>query len=489
MHWNKIPHKFIPRENQKIAIDNAVKGFTDVGFHGLFLEMSLGKTKSSLNAAEVLSHYDAVDRIVIVCPKAIMSVWTDQVPEHTHIESVPFVWENKKTNKYQNGLKNLLSEKMPILIVRLEMFQKKNETLKEFLQQYFEKPTLVILDESSKIKNVDTNRTPRLIEYTRGSAYRTILTGTPWTESPLDVFSQFEFLQEGFWYNFKGEWKPSVLKKHWYIFRSRYAVMQEMRVSEGRSFKVVVGTRRTEEIAKKIAPYITQQKKDEWADLPAKIHQVLHVDMDKEQAKAYADMRDKLVLQHGDEILTASNAAVLLTRLRQIAGGFFPETGEPIAKSIAGIDLLLEDVSEYSGKVIIASSYIAEIKGIVAALSKEYGKEAVTTYYGGTVDRDAELERFKDGDARFLVLNPQSGAYGLNLQFCSLMYLYSRPFSYEQNAQLEDRIHRPGMTGSAVYKDIVHKRTVQEKVLKAVAKKKDLVKEFDRLTVKEFLTL
>jgi SNF2 family DNA or RNA helicase len=383
-------------------------------------------------------------------------------------------WENKKTKKHKAELESLFSHEFPILIVRLEMYQKKNDALRSFLNRYFEKPTMIILDESSKIKNVTTQRAPRLIEYTQGAAYKTILTGTPWTESPLDIFSQMEFMQSGFWYRYNGAWSTSTLKKHWYIFRNRYAVMQEIRTSE--------------EIARKIQGYVTQQKKVDWVDLPEKMFQTLHVEMDKEQAKAYRSMRDKLILEHGDEVLTAQNAAVLLTRLRQIAGGFYPETGEPISSKIAGIEMLLEDVSEYSGKVVIAASYVAEIEGIAKSLRKEYGEESVATYYGGTKNRDEELVRFKDGPAQFLVLNPQSGAYGLNLQFASLMYLYSRPYSYEQNAQLEDRIHRPGMKGSAMYKEIIHVGSVQEKVLKAVKKKKDLVDAFDKLTVKEFLT-
>jgi SNF2 family DNA or RNA helicase len=477
----------VPRQNQKIAIDEATEGLINQGFHGMLLEMSLGKTKCSLNVAEIMRSYEALDQVMIVCPKAIQNVWVEQLPEHTFIETEPVIWENPKTQKKKREIEGLKSADFPVLIVRLEMFQRDNKVLKTFLDEFLEKPTLVILDESSKIKNVSTQRTPRLIESTRKAAYKLILTGTPWSESPLDIFSQMEFLKNGFWYRYTDPWKKSTLKKHWYIFRNRYAVMQDIRTSEGRSFQTIVGTRRTEEIARKIQGYVTQQKKADWLDLPEKIRQTLHVEMSKEQAKAYNQMRDMLILEHGDEILTAQNAATLLTRLRQIAGGFLPVTGEPIAKRIAGIDTLLEDVDGYPGKVIIAASYVAEIKGIVEALSKEYGSEQVATYYGGTEDRENEVARFKDR-AKFLVLNPQSGAYGLNLQFASLMYLYSRPFSYEQNMQLEDRIHRPGMTGSAVYKDIVHVGTVQEKVIKAIEKKKDVVSEFDRLTVKDFLT-
>jgi SNF2 family DNA or RNA helicase len=486
VYHEKIQHKFAPRHNQMQAIDNTVQGFIDHGFHGLFLEMSLGKTKSALNAGEVLRGFGGLSRMLIICPKAIQSVWTEQIPEHTHLDTNPVIWENKKTRKYQQELAGLYAQDFPVLIVRLEMFQKKNELLQHFLTEFFSQPTMVILDESSKIKNPMTNRTPRMIEYTKDATYKVILTGTPWTESPLDIFAQMEFLHPGFWYNFNGSWSTSIFKKHWYIFRNRYAIMQEIHTHEGRSFKKMVGTRRTEEIARKIQPYITQQKKEDWLDLPEKIYQTLHVEMDKDQAKAYQSMKDRLILEHGDEVLTASNAAVLLTRLRQIAGGFFPETGEPISKHIAGIEMLMEDVSEYPGKVVIAASYVAEIQGIQKALAKEYGEDNVRTYYGGTLNRDEELVRFRE-TAKFLVLNPQSGAYGLNLQFAGLMYLYSRPFSYEQNAQLEDRIHRPGMKGVAIYKEIVHTGTVQEKVLKAIAQKQDVVDAFTEMTLKDFL--
>lgn len=495
MYHKEIPHKFEPRENQVQAINNCVTGFMDKGFHGLLMEMSLGKSKSALNVAEIMKQYNALDRLVIVCPKAIQSVWLEEIPKHTHLESEPLIFETKKTRKNQVAIASLFARDFPILIVRLEMFQKKNEDLKKLLSSFFEKPTMVILDESSKIKNVTTQRTPRLIEYTKEAAYRTILTGTPWTESPLDIFSQMEFLQPGFWYKHAGEWSVNVLKKHWYIFRNRYAIMQEIRTGEGRCFKTMVGTRRVEEIARKIRPYVTQQKKEDWLDLPEKIFQTLHVEMSKEQKEAYKSLKDRLILEHGDELLTVQNQVTLLTRLRQVAGGFFPETGEAIAKKLPGIEMLVEDVSEYNGKVVIAASYVAEIEGIKRALQKEYkrkdtdGSEAVATYYGATKNREEELSRFKeDPQCKFLILNPQSGAYGLNLQFASLMYLYSRPYSYEQNAQLLDRIHRPGQRNNCIYKDIIHTGTVQEKVIQAFTKKKDVVDKFDQLTLKDFLT-
>lgn len=485
-HHEEIEHKFPPRENQKIAIDNTVEGFMNNGFHGQLLEMSLGKTKCSLNVAEIMQKYNKLDRLLIICPKAIQSVWTEEIPKHSNFKADPVIWENKDTFKQKLLISNLLKNKFGIMILRLEMFQKKNDVLKTFLSEFFNRPTMVILDESSKIKNVSTQRTPRLIEYTRHAAYKVILTGTPWTESPLDIFSQMEFLQTGFWYKYNGEWTPNILKKHWYIFKNRYAITKDIVTGEGRKFKVMVGTRRVEEIARKIQSHVTQQKKIDWQDLPDKIFQTLHVEMDSIQAKAYKQMKEQMLLEHGDELLTAGSAVTLLTRLRQIAGGFFPETGEPLSKKLSGIETLMEDVSEYKGKVLISCAYVAEVEGIAKVLKKEYGEDQVVVFYGATKDRDAEKVRFKES-AQFLVGTEQVMSYGHNWQFCSLMYRYSLSYSYERNSQLVDRIHRPGMVGAAVYKDIIHVGTVQEKVIKAFERKKNVVDQFDRLTLKDFL--
>jgi len=486
-HHEQIKHKYEPRDNQVIAINACVEGFLKNGFFGLFLEMAMGKTKVSLNVAEILRKYNKLDRLLVVVPKAIVSVWQEEIPKHSYFEAEPVVWENKDTIKQQRAISGLFTTEFPILIVRLEMFQKKNKVLQDFLQAYFEKPTMVILDESSKIKNVTTNRAPRLIEYVQGAAYRTALTGTPVSESPLDVFAQMEFMQVGFWYRFNGDWTPSILKKHYYIFRNRYAIMKEIRVAEGRTFKTMVGTRRTEEIARKMQGQTEQPKTKDWLDLPQQVFQTLNVEMDSVQAKAYKTLKERLILEHGDEVLTVQTAVTLLTRLRQIAGGFYPETGEPIAKHIAGIDILMEDVSEYSGKVLITCDYIAEVKGIIAALEKEYGKDQVESFYGATKDRDEVKRRFKEENVRFLVGTVPVMAYGHNWQFVSLMYRYSMSFSYEKNEQLLKRIHRPGMVGEAIYKTIITKNTVQEKVIKAFEAKKDMVDKFESLTLKDFL--
>lgn len=484
-HWKQITHKFEPRENQQIAIDNAVNGCSNYGFHFLALEMSMGKSKISLNTAEILAYYGALTRILVIRPAGIKGTWKEEIEKHSFLP-VPLIWEpsKAKTKKFQREVEEIFKKPISVVVVNLEAFQTKNKVFSEFLKKYCNESSMVILDESSKIKNMTANRTGNLLDHTKDFTFKLALTGTAIEESPLDIFSQMEFLQPNFWYRDK---KP---KTAWYLFRNKYAIFKEIRLQEGRTIKTVVGTRKTEEIAKKIAPYMTKQKKDDWLDLPEKIFQTIHVDMCKDQEKAYNDFKENLILEYGDEILTAQQATVVLTRLRQLAGGFYPVTGDAIGK-LSGIKALVEDVYEYPGKVVIFASFVPEIVGLEQALKKEFGDDQVVTYYGGTKDKEQSLKDFKE-HAQFMVLNPQSGAYGINLQFASLMYWYSRPFSYAQNAQGEDRIHRPGQKNTCIYKDIVHSGTVQEsKVLKAILDKKNMVNDFERMamniTIKDIL--
>lgn len=485
-HHEQIQHKFTPRDNQVIAINNTVEGLQKVGFHFLALDMSLGKTKVSLNSAEILHNYGLVKRILVIRPAGIKGTWVEEIEKHTFLPK-PLLWESSKvkTKKFQYKLSSQFLQEISIVIMNLEAFQGKNKDLSAFLKAYGEEDSLIILDESSKIKNMSANRTSNLIDLTKHFKYKINLSGTMIEETPLDIFSQMEFLAPNFWYTDK---KP---KSAWYLFKNRYAIFKEIRIQEGRTIKTVVGTRRTEEIANKIAPYVTRQKCEDWLDLPEQIPMTYHVDMCREQQKAYDQFKEDLYLEYGeDEILTGQQATAVLLRLRQIAGGYFPVTGEPIGK-VNALKFLLEDISGYSKKVIISASFVAEIQGIEKALIKEYGKDQVVTYYGGTKDKQESLRAFKN-EARFMVLNPDSGAYGLNLQHCSLMYFYSRNFSYAKNVQLEKRIHRPGQKFNCIYKDIVAKGTVQDhKVMKAIRDKKQMVASFEdmavNLTLKDLL--
>jgi SNF2 family DNA or RNA helicase len=480
-HHEEIKHKFEPRENQIQAINQGVDGLANVGFHGLFLEMGLGKSKVSLNIAEILNKYGSLKNILIICPKALLSVWKIEIPKHTYFENEPLIWNSSKikTKKYQYAVSQMMVQETSIFIVNIEAFQTKNKHLLELLKSYLTDKSMVILDESSTIKNIGANRTLNLINLTKSATYKLALTGTEITNSPLDIFAQFEFLASNFWYDNK---KP---KSAWYLFKNRYAIFKEIRIQEGRTIKTIVGSRRTEEIAKKITPYITRQKKDIWLDLPEKIFIPINIDMNPEQAKIYISLKESMMAEFGDEILTATTAIALLTRLRQVAGGFFPETGEPIGKP-PGIATLLSDVEEYSGKVVIFATYISEIEGIIEALKGAYGKDQVVDYYGATKDRDESLRAFNN-EARFFVSNISVGSKGLNLDCANLMYFYSKTFSSEDYLQAVDRIHRLNQRKICIYKSIIHNGTIQEKIERALSGKEKMIDKFQKMTIRDLL--
>lgn len=469
MHYKEIPHKEEPYPNQIAVIEEAIPNMQKVGFYGLLLEMGLGKTKSALAIAEILKRRCMINRVLVVCVKAILSTWFEEIKKHSFFEDI-FLYSTVKTKKNMFAKKEELQKDSSFTIINLELFQYKNKDLDKWLSEYITDKTIVILDESSKIKTITANRTLSLIHNTKKAGYKIIMTGTAYEENPLDIFSQFEFLKSGFWYRRERD-TVSETKKHFYFFKSRYAILQDLHLNEGRTVKIVTGYKRIEEIAAKIAPYVTIQKLEDWEeDLPEKQYQTLTYKMSKKQETLYNQAKEELLIKLDDRQIAIEHAATLCVRLRQLSGGFEPETGRPIDEIPEGVKLLLSELEDYSGKAIIFCTFVAEIEFIMEVLSKKYGEEKIVSYYGATKNREEAIDKFEK-EARFFVVNPQTGGYGLNLQFCNLMYFYSRPWGAAQNWQAEARTHRRGQKHACLYKDIVAQDTVQETVLNKIIQK------------------
>jgi SNF2 family DNA or RNA helicase len=131
------------------------------------------------------------------------------------------------------------------------------------------------------------------------------------------------------------------------------------------------------------------------------------------------------------------------------------------------MDELLSVVEETSDKVIIWANYRHDIEAIKLALAKEYGMNAVGTYYGDTDDEERRrvVREFQDPDSelRFFVGNPRTGGYGLTLTAANTVVYYSNSFDLEVRLQSEDRAHRIGQTKSVTYVDLMVPGTVDEK--------------------------
>jgi SNF2 family DNA or RNA helicase len=466
-HSNTYPFKTRPYAHQSEAWERS----RSQSEYALFMEMGTGKSKVIVDNIAYLYDTGRIDTAIIVAPKGVYRNWINsELPTHMpdHVKYTTAVWSSTPKKEEAQALEAIRfpSHDLRILVVNVEAFSTKRAV------QWLDKFMLVsgkvfmCVDESTTIKNPTAARTKSLIKIGRQAHYRRILTGEPVTRSPMDLYSQCQFLD------------PALLGfSSYYSFRSRYAIMVDMKAG-ARSFKKVVGFQRLDELSDMIKSFSFRCKKDECLDLPDKIYQYRYVEMTKDQKKAYNDVSKMAFTKIDGEILTADNVLTQMLRLHQITCGHI-KTDEGVTLSLDSgrLTALMETLEETPDKVIIWANYIADIAAITGAIGKEYGDESLVSYYGGTSDEDRQtaIKRFQeDPSCRFFIGNPQTGGMGITLTAANTVVYYSNSYNLEHRLQSEDRAHRIGQKNNVVYVDLVCQGTVDEKIVKALRAKKQV---------------
>jgi SNF2 family DNA or RNA helicase len=327
---------------------------------------------------------------------------------------------------------------------------------------------LVAVDESTTIKNIKAKRTKALIKFAEGAKYKRILTGSPITKSPLDLYSQFLFLDK----------KILGFDSYW-SFQGRYAVVRSMNVGS-HQFNQVVGYKNLDELKKKIEPYSYRVTKEEALDLPPKIYTSRQVDLTMEQERHYQSIKNSSVaLLESGEMVSAPEIMTRLLRLQQLLCGYLvTDEGETIPIENNRLTVLLEVLEEMEGKVIIWSRFRHDIVKIADTLKGIYGAESTVTYFGDTTmaERDEAIARFQnlEDPTRFFVSNPQTGGMGLTLHAAKNVVYYSNDFNLESRVQSEDRAHRVGQHNPVLYVDLVSPNTVDVHIVKTLVNKNRL---------------
>ena len=320
------------------------------------------------------------------------------------------------------------------------------------------------IDESTSIKTPTANRTKNILKLKNLAKYRRILTGSPVTNSPLDLFSQCEFL---------GDW---LLKTdNYYDFRARYSVMKSINLGS-RSVNVVVGHRNLGELSSLIEPFSMRVLKDDCLDLPSKTFMKREITMTAQQEKIYKAMKKYAMAELDGKRLTTSNVMVQLMRLHQITCGHFTADDGSIQEiPNHRVTELMEILSEVEGKVVIWSNYQKDVDTIMKAIRKKYERDdIVVDYYGLTSmeDRQDNIKKFQEDDnCRFFVGTTQTGGYGITLTAASTMVYFSNGYDLEKRLQSEARIDRIGQEYPMTYIDIITEDTVDTKIVKALRDK------------------
>ena len=439
-----------------------------------FMEMGTGKTKVAIDNIAMLYDNGKINGVLIIAPKGVYKTWCSQeIPTHLadHIKPKTVLWQAMINQKQQKLLNTLFEtgHDLHILIMNVEAFSTKKgvDFATRFLSSH---NTYMAVDESTTIKNPGAKRTKSIVGLGKYAKYRRILTGSPITKSPLDLYKQCEFLDE-------------YLLDHssYYTFRTRYAVMRKANFN-GRSVEIVVGYKNLGELSEKIKPFSYRVLKDDCLDLPKKTFMKRIITLTAEQEKVYKQMKEMALAQLNGKLLTTANALSQLMRLHQITCGHFKANdGSTQAIKNNRLTELMGVLEEIEGKAVIWAHYQFDVKTIVNSIEQTYGKDSVVTYYGLTPDKERQdnLKQFQNptSSVRFIVGTPQTGGYGITLTAASTMIYYSNGYDLEKRQQSEARIDRIGQENPMTYVDILCEDTVDERIVKALRKKINIATE------------
>ena len=435
-----------------------------------FMEMGTGKTKVCIDNIAMLYDRGKIDRAIVIAPNGIKRNWRNELSIHMadHVEYRVAVWSAspKKKEKEELDQLSVISEQLSVLIMNIEALSTPRGV--DFARSFiFSGSCFMVVDESTTIKNHSARRTKNIMKIANLAKYRRIMTGSPVTKSPLDLYSQIQFL--GPWF---------LEQSNYYAFRARYAIIQQRSVGS-HSFQHVMGYQRLDELTAILREFSTRILKSECLDLPDKLYTKRTVAMTPEQLKAYVEMKRAAITFFEDNPMTAASVLTQMIRLHQITCGHVKtDDGEVRPLKNNRIKELLQVLAETDGKVIIWAVYRHDIQTIEKEIANEYGKETVASYYGDTKDADRQsiVDDFMDvsSDLRFFIGNPKTGGYGLTLTSSHTVVYYSNDYSLEVRMQSEDRAHRIGQKEKVTYVDLIAEGTIDEKIVSALNSKIDL---------------
>lgn len=454
-----------------------------------------GKTKVTIDRwGELVAECKSQD-LFIVAPAGCYDTWVPAVeldlPDAMFQRTKIHLWESGSysSKKRQALLADFLKPQDGVLRVfimnveAISMVMEARSVARQFLEgrdgAYF------AIDESTCIKNYQAACTKFINAQLRDLAYyRSILSGLMSPKSPLDIYTQFEFLD------------PRILKyDNFFSFRHRYAVMQTHDFG-GRKVELVVGHRDTKELYKKIDPWSFRVRLEDCYDMPPATYAIRNVKLTDQQERMYRELKEyATTLIEADKFVTATAVITQILRIHQMLCGHTvdDENGEEHEIKENRVAAVLEELSEYEGKAIIWCCYDLDIRKVSAALEKEFGdpnikfdegkipKGRVARFWGGNrKTRLEEEKRFKeDPECLYMVATPDAGKFGRTWDIADSVIYYASRNNLEHRLQSEERPKAVGKTKPISYVDLkaVRKdgsKTVEDKIIHALRNKLDM---------------
>lgn len=522
-------------KHQQAALDK----YKDSSEIPLLFDAGTGKTLTALEIAMYKYKKGDIDAVLVVAPNGVHKQWaTEEIPKWCKEVVTTVQWRKNRSLFFSEGHLN-------IVCTNIEQFSTKQRYL-DYTEWANAHKTMIILDEATRIKNPKAIRTQRLLyEFNtvvkKGRAIvssepktvaRAILTGTPVTNGPFDVWSMFEFL------------RPNYFNLNYYAFCNKYGLYYTAFIN-GRSLRILINEtvwyairncdsfetanllygvtlsaydtimsqkeysgpyRNIESLRQDMCKIATFVRIEDVQDMPEKQYSRRLIDMSPEQERVYRDMEEMMIAEYRGETTTAKSKLTAYIRLQQIASGFISaeqlpegELEDPPPNKVVWLDLapkfnMLEvDLESVVGvptdgicdqQVIIVCHFSAEAERIYDEVVKYGYKTCLMTGW----KKVGSIDAFKAGKYQVMVANIRVISMGFNLQLhAHHMIFYSNTFSLEDRLQVEARIYRTGQHRTCFYIDYVMNDTIDMKVYAALHQKKQLSDYIRDKSVEEML--
>jgi SNF2 family DNA or RNA helicase len=447
----------------------------DFQYFAHFWEMGLGKSKIVIDTAQHLYLSGKIDSMIITAEKGYYLNWlVEEFPKHWP-ETLPIrirAYSAVLPAKKKLELDQILTPTpgvLDVLLLNIESISSKSMGGFFFTKLFADnhKSTMMVIDESTTIKNPKAGRTKNAIYLGKRCTYRRILTGTPITQSPIDLYSQTEFLKSG------------LLGFGSYTsFRSFYSIMQTVNLGP-RSFQTIVGYRELDDLARRCQHFSSRLEKKDCLTLPEKIYSKIYVEPTKEQERVMEDLSRECMSMMTGGAITVTNALGLLTKAQQIAGGHVKDDDGKVRRVPSNKPQALQDcVSNIPiDKKIIVWGYFQEdmlvIKEALADICPVFEVSGQTEID----DRATAIQQFRAHKGRCVFLaSPRVAGKSLTLNEAEYVIYYSNSFNLEHRLQSEDRNHRIGQTSAVNYYDLICLGTPDVKVVAALHTKQVISK-------------
>ena len=455
----KLPIKANPYQHQKIAFNFALQKLEEQGCAALLMDMGLGKSLTSIAITGQLFNDKKIERVLVICPTSIIGVWLEEFKKFADFDYCIEAIIGTTMSKRKEKLK-LLCHKigLKVAIINYEATWRMEKELNTY------KPDIIICDESQKIKNPSASQSKTIHRLGVKAKYKIILTGTPVQNSPMDVFSQWKFLD------------PNIFGLSFYAFRNHYAVMG------GYYNHQILRYKNMDELTSKAHSVAYRITKEEALDLPEQIFLNRYCELESTARKIYDTVAKESYAELMDGEITATNVLTKLMRLSQIAGGHVKDDEgrmQVISKSkLNELKDIMEDVIiDNKKKLVIFARFIPEIESIKSLAREMDIRYSYITGEIKTEERSEMCSKFQnDNNIKLFIAQIQTAGLGITLTAADTAVFYSLDFNYANYSQAIARTHRIGQKNTCTYINLIATETVDEKILKALESKQDIAK-------------